>query len=272
MATIVTIVMIVAFAVTPEATATTTTTSTAATSAIAYPSDGESISIMVVGDSISVGCGTTPLTGWCADLSTLLTERGIAHSIDAHAISGWSCISLAAGFPARFDAIQPHLVIMACGTNDAPSTQAAMDAMGEKWRTMVEYAWTHRGTRDTRILPVFIQYSDIEINEENGRSWLLSGEGRANDTIYVNMNLYDPSVWFAGLADLQRVPGDLNYLIGGTDGIHPNQLGNHVYADIFYRAVKDHYGWPDTVGEPCGMFGHRWIYWPPPFIPCTSTS
>ena len=229
-------------------------------------SDTTPTSIMVVGDSISVGCGTVPLSGWCANLSTLLTERGIPHSIAAHALSGWSCGTLATDFPARFNAIHPTVVIMACGTNDAPQSQSAMGALGEKWRTMVEYSKTHGAL----ILPVFIQYSDVEINEENGRSWLLSGEGNANDTIFTNMQYYASAGWFVGLADLQRVPGDLNYLNGGTDGIHPNALGHRVYASIFYRAMKDHYGWPDTVPEPCGMFGHRRIYGPPPFIPCTS--
>jgi len=225
--------------------------------------DVPAVSLMVVGDSISIGCDSTPLGGWCAQLSALLTERGITHSIAGYVASGWSCGALAAGFDARFDAIQPRpdVVILNCGTNDVPLTQAARDFMGEKWRTMVEYSWTH----GAHILPVWVQYSDREVNEESGRPWLLPGEGAANDVIYLNMQYYISAGWFAGIADLQRVPGDWDYL---ADGIHPNGLGQRTYAAIFYRALRDYFGWPNDVSEPCGMWGHREIYSPPPFTPC----
>jgi lysophospholipase L1-like esterase len=222
------------------------------------------VSIMVVGDSISLGCDSQPLGGWCARLSALLTERGITHHIAGHVASGWSCGALAAGFAARFDAIQPDVVILNCGTNDAPSSQGARDFMGERWRTMVEYSWIH----GAHILPVWVQYSNREINAKNGRAWLLSGEGAANDVVYVNMAYYSGAGWFAGIADLQRVPGDWNYLSGGADGMHPNSFGQNVYASIFYRALMGHFGWPDDVPEPCGMWGHREIYDPPNYVPC----
>lgn len=222
------------------------------------------VSIMVVGDSISIGCDSTPLAGWCARLSALLAERGIAHSIAGHVMSGRSCGALAAGFSARFDAIQPDVVVLNCGTNDVPNSAAARALMGERWRSMVEYAWTH----GAHILPVWIQYSNREINDEAGRSWLIPGEGAANDTIYVNMQYYISAGWFAGIADLQKVPGDWNYLAGGNDGMHPNVFGQGVYAAIFYRALMGYFGWPDDVPEPCGLWGHREIYDPPAHIPC----
>jgi lysophospholipase L1-like esterase len=229
---------------------------------------GDPLVIMAVGDSISMGCTTTPMGGWCGGLDALLTARGIDHSIATHADYGLSCVALSAGFAARFNQIQPDLVILNCGTNDAPSTQAQKNYMGERWRTMVEYAWTH----SAHILPVLVQYSNREINEENNRTWLLPGEGAANDVIYTNMQYYISAGWFVGLADLQRVPGDWNYLSGGTDGIHPNAFGYGVYAAIFYRAMRAHYGWPDTVAEPCGMWGHRTIYGPPTYTACTVMS
>jgi lysophospholipase L1-like esterase len=232
----------------------------------AVRADVAPLRIMVVGDSISVGCDATPPTSWCGELDALLTDRGIPHAISAHAISGWSCQALAdTGFVARFTAVQPNVVIMNCGTNDVPSTPAARDRMGEKWRTMVEYSWTH----GAHILPVFVGYSNPEINAKNGRGWLLDGEGAANDTIYSQLGYYQPAGWFVGLADLQRVPGDWNYLKGGTDGIHPNGFGNQVYGRIFYRSMRAYYGWPDDVAEPCGLWGHRVIYNPPAYTPCT---
>jgi lysophospholipase L1-like esterase len=227
--------------------------------------DEPPLNIMVVGDSISVGCDDAPLGGWCTMFSTLLTQNGINHTIAGHVISGYSCSGLSTGFPARFNEINPDVVIMNCGTNDAPNDTAAMNYMGEKWRTMVEYSWTHGAL----ILPVFIQYSNREINDEVGRGWLVPGEGHANDVIYVNMQYYISAGWFVGLADLQQIPGDWNYLAGGTDGIHPNDMGKNVMATIMYRAMRGHYGWPNTVQKPCGMWGHRIEYGPPAYTACT---
>lgn len=225
-----------------------------------------SLSIMVVGDSISLGCDSVPLGGWCSQLSSLLAERGISHTIAGHVISGWSCGSLSAGFASRFDQIQPDVVIMNCGTNDAPQNQTQKDSMGTAWRIMVEYAYTHGAL----ILPVFIQYSNVEINNENGRWWLVPGERNANDTIYVNHLYYVNAGWFVGLADFQQIPGTWDYLNGGTDGIHPNLLGQSVYATIVYRAMQTHYGWPATVQARCGMWGHSVEYNAPDFTPCVS--
>ena len=222
------------------------------------------LDIFVVGDSISVGCDTTPLAGWCGELSTLLTDRGIAHTITGIIRPGWSCQAIQTQFEAAFNAVNPDLVIMNCGTNDAPPS-APYEPMGEKWRSMVEYSYVHGAL----ILPVFIQYSNPEINQKAGRGWLLSGEANANDTIYFNRQYYVSAPnFFAGLADLQQVPGDWDYLNGGTDGIHPNAMGNRAYATIFYRALKGQYSWPNTVPKMCGMWGHRAIYNPPAYTPC----
>lgn len=221
---------------------------------------------MVVGDSISEGCDSVPLYGWCSELSALLTARGITHTIAGRVVVGASCVTLEPGFASRFDQIQPDLVIMNCGTNDSTGTQAQLDWLGNRWRTMVEYSHTH----GAMVLPVFIQYSNPEINDENNRGYLVNSEGAVNDVVYIQIQYYQAYGWFAGLADLQRIPGDWNYLNGGTDGIHPNSFGKKIYAIVFYRALQEFYGWSATVGEPCGMWAHRRIYNPPTFTDCVS--
>lgn len=224
---------------------------------------GIPLKILVVGDSISVGCETVPLAGWCAEFSSLLSKRGVSHSIYGHVHGGWSCAALQPGFAQSFQSRDPDLVIMNCGTNDVPGSPND-PVMGEKWRMMVEYAHIY----GAKVLPVFVQYSNPEINAENGRAWLIGGEGNANDTIYNNMQYYQPYGWFAGIADLQQVPGNWDYLKGGVDGIHPSEYGNKVYAALFYRSLRGYYQWPDTVPVPCGMWGHREIYDAPQYQPC----
>lgn len=226
------------------------------------------LKIMVLGDSISAGCGVHPLTGWCKEFADILDSKEIGYQISAWAISGRSCSSLQPGFKAAFDKAQPNVVVMSCGTNDVPNDGKSKEVMGAAWRTMVEYSWTH----GAHVLPVFVGYSNPEINQAAGRGWLVNGEATANDVIYENMKYYQSAGWFVGLADMQIVPGDWNFLNGGTDGIHPNELGAKVMAMLYYRAMRAFYGWPDSVAVPCGMWGHRSGYGPREFVACASVT
>ena len=226
---------------------------------------GEVLDILVIGDSKSTSCNNPgQATGWCTDFDTMLNTSNVSHEIHGYAVSGISCHGLQSGFAQHFDAVQPDLVILACGTNDAPNTQAAIDAMGWSWRWMVEYSFVH----GAKALPVFIQYSNIDTQDRVGRHWLVIGEPIANDVIYLNMQYYLYSGWFAGIADLQRVPGTPDYLVGGNDGIHPNADGHYAYASIIYRSLREEYNWEDNISEPCGMWGHRSGYVEPSFTPC----
>jgi lysophospholipase L1-like esterase len=212
------------------------------------------VKIHVVGDSISAGCGENPQASWCKYLDQLLSDRGIPHTITAQAHGGWTCYRLwTDGYTAAVQAADPDIVIVNCGTNDAPSDPAGDDRLGWAWRNMVETAWQN----EANVLPVFIQYSATDIQDAAGRSWLVPGEVRANNAIWANWTLYTSTPLFAGIVDLQRVPGNRTYLKGGTDGIHPNDLGNKVYAALMYRGMREHFSWPNDVTQPCGMWGYQ---------------
>lgn len=224
---------------------------------------------LIVGDSISASCNNPgQAQGWCTDFDTILTSVGVKHEINGHATPGWSCSNLQQGFAARFDQVMPDIVIIACGTNDAPNSQAAKDQLGWAWRSMAEYSYTH----GAKVLATLIQYSEREIQAKYSRSWLMTGEENANDTIYSNAYLYGaiPNSMILGFADLQKIPPTLDYLLGGSDGIHPTDIGHRVYAATYYRALAPAMGWPDAVKEPCGKYGHRPIYSEPAYIRCPS--
>lgn len=229
--------------------------------------DPAPLRILAVGDSITAQCAPAGTTGWCGRLLDLLAARGIAATVTVAATSGAACGPLAAGLGAGLTA-GVDLVVINCGTNNDTSTQAARDALGAQWRTLVEAA--HVG--GAMVLPVLIQYSDPEVEAAAGRSWLVPSEVRANDILYSNWHYYQPAGWFAGTLDLQQIPGDRDYL---ADGVHPGPLGQYTIAALTYRALRAYYGWPDDVPQPCGMWGHR----PDPaylqyvsFIPCTATT
>jgi lysophospholipase L1-like esterase len=215
------------------------------------PAAATTISIGVIGDSITTPCAT-PGGGYCGKLQALLAANGVVAVFHVAAVSGASCGGLIG--PAKTMLTQrPQLVIIACGTNNDTSTTSARDALGAQWRTLVEASHV----AGAKVLPTFIQYSNPEIQRAQGRAWLIDSQPRVNDVIYSNLHYYQPYGWFAGLLDLQQIPGNWDYLAGGADGIHPNAFGEQVEAMLIYRALRGHYGWPDTVPQPCGMWGHR---------------
>ena len=228
------------------------------------------IQVMVVGDSISTPCTQTPQAGWCAALAGHLQAAGVdtTWAYDVHA--GWSCGSLATDLASQVAAAQPDLVVLQCGTNDG-TTAATVRA---RYNTLIS---TVRANSSAKILAGWVGYSDPEINRKAGRSWLVgdlgegAAEGAANDGIYLSMmdnGVFNGTSQDISLYDLQRIPGNRTYLAGGTDGIHPNTLGQATMGAIFYRALRARFGLPDTVPEPCGMYGHRTIYDAPTFTQC----
>jgi lysophospholipase L1-like esterase len=236
------------------------------TAALAAADQPAPLLIEVVGDSISSGCGNSPPSSWCHYFDEHLNDAGIPHVITAHAVPGWTCSRLwTDGYVASLEANNPKLVIIACGTNDAPSDDSGDAQLGWAWRNMVESAYNH----GAKVLPAFIQYSVPDIQDAAGRSWLVPGEIRANNAIWANWTLYRSTAIFAGLVDFQRVPGTRTYLDAG--GIHPNSLGNRVMGALVYRALKDGYGWPDVVAQPCGLWGFKPGTQPAEYTPCTGT-
>jgi len=209
------------------------------------------LKVGVVGDSIANSCAAAD-RGMCGALDELFAARGIHATYFLATIPSASCGGV---INAEISMLtnHPDLVIVMCGTNNPTGTAAERDQLGWEWRTLVENA----RVAGAMILPALIQYSDPGINAAVGRGWLVDGEARANDTIYAQWHYYDPSGWFAGHLDLQQIPGNRDYLAGGNDGIHPNHLGQQIYAVLIYRALRMFYNWPDTVPQPCGMWGAR---------------
>lgn len=233
----------------------------------AHP-DPVPLRIGVVADSTAQSC-TLPGGGICGHLEQLLAARGASVTFHTAVVPGASCGGLVAAQASMLTAADPDLVIILCGTNNATWTPVQRNQLGAEWRTLVEAAHVS----GAMVLPALIQYSDPGIQAWQGRAWLVESEARANDTIYAQWGYYEPAGWFAGKVDFQQIPGNRDYLAGGTDGIHPNGLGQQTYAVLIYRALRAHYGWPDDVPLPCGLWGAR----PDPayqqyvsYIPCTS--
>jgi lysophospholipase L1-like esterase len=228
--------------------------------------DPQPLRILAVGDSITAQC-SEPSGGWCAPLLDLLTARGIPATITVVAVPGATCGGLIAPLQAALAVGDYDLMVLNCGTNNPTSTPPQRGQLGWEWRTLVESAYVDGAL----IMPTLVQYSDPGISAWQGRGWLPESEARANDVLYGQWGYYDPFGWFPGKLDLQKIPATRSFLLGGTDGIHPNIRGRQTIAALTYRGLRAHYGWPDDVAEPCDLYGAR----PDPayqtyvtFVPC----
>lgn len=226
-------------------------------------SAADPVRVLVLGDSISA------TEVWQQELGRLLDVGGVPREIHTVAAAGASCWQLAGQTRYALETYQPDLVVIECGTNDDPSDSVYGESRtGWSFRVMVEAVHQFRPTQPIPIVPTLIQYSD----PSNAPRWLWeSNEPRTNDVLWTNMRYYRPPAtsapWFAGIADLQRIPSNATYLDG--TGIHPTPAGHRIIGRIVYDEAAARMGWPAS-GEPppCGLDGHRPGTAPPSVARC----
>lgn len=218
--------------------------------------------ILVLGDSISQDCGHTPPGGWCAELDAQLTMAGVPHVIMARALGGAQCSYNSTVINTTLQQYAPDLVLLYCGTNNDGGTAAGRTAMGEQWRTIVEATHVY----GARIAVARLGYSNPEVSQQAGRSWMVPNEQLINDQINSDIQYYLAPGWFTGIVDLRIVPGTPDYLAnfndaGGLDGIHPSAYGARVIGQLWYDALAagtvpgTGTGWPRHP-LPAGLWGH----------------
>ena len=239
---------------------------------------GDPLQILVIGDSISAGSEADPCA-WQHAFSGRLMLAGVPHVITTFAVGGSRCDY----WPSRMDSVlsqvTPDLAYLYCGTNDDPSEQCYGEPCTDwAFRSIVESVRAAR-TPEPLIVPTLIGYSDATM----APGWLLQNEPQTNDHLWSQMLRYMPPAapvsWWAGIADVQVMPGTATYLDGddcdpavATCAVHPNLRGFDTIGRIMYDAARVTMGWPDpaTWGEPvlCGMSGHRVGGRRPAYTPC----
>jgi lysophospholipase L1-like esterase len=223
------------------------------------PRQAPPLHVLTVGDSITLGDGTTQ-GAYRAELGRLLGAAGVDVSWSVAAVAGSRCTDWPARLPAVLDAERPDLVLIGCGTNDDTATPQARDRLAVALRTM----WEAVKVRGARLGVALAQYPDLSV----APAWLEPSIARANDVAWSQLSRYylpHPG-WVSGVADLQAIPGTAETLDG--TGFHPTPYGYRLAAALWYRALAADLGWPDTVAEPCGLSGHRIGYPRAPHTPC----
>lgn len=209
--------------------------------ATARPSPPSSITVLRLGDSRTIGIGSSWGTGYAPELQRLLGQAGIAVSYAPIAGStGWDVQNLRSIVDSAIAASHPDLIVLAVGTNNAANAGVPPHGM-----TGIEAAYSDLVRRiladapAAKLVIAEIQYSsagwapnEVHVNVAAiHASWLTQCAGRC---------------WLSNLQGISRC----GYL--GGDNIHPSDAGYQVMADQLARTVLEAYGlpvWPSKVPE-----------------------
>jgi len=223
---------------------------------------GAPVRILAIGDSITSACQ------WQAELDRLLTKARVPHVITTYAVGGSRCKYWVPNIGNVLATAQPDLVYLYCGTNDDPNEKMYGEtATAWSFRYLAESIHTYRPAKPALLVPTLVGYSDAAIAPD----WLWANtEPKTNDILWSQMTRYMHPSWYAGIANIQVMPGTAEYI--GGDGIHPNAGGHRTIGRLMYDAAAGGMGWPAaaSLGEPplCGMSGHRKGYPRPAYTPC----
>jgi lysophospholipase L1-like esterase len=201
-----------------------------------------SITVLRLGDSRTIGVGSSWGTGYAPELQRLLGQAGIAVAYaPIGGGTGWTVQDLRTIVDSAM-ASAPDVVLLAVGTNNAAGACAVAPCAGMAGYQGQFHALVQRILTLSASVHVFvaeIQYSSAP--------W-------AGQEVYTNIahitSTWQP--WCASrctLVHLQGIPR-CGYL--GADGVHPTDAGYQVMADQWARAVLARYGvavWPAKVRE-----------------------
>jgi lysophospholipase L1-like esterase len=200
------------------------------------------ITVLRLGDSRTIGVGSSWGTGYAPELQRLLGQAGIAVSYaPIGGGTGWTVQDLRAVVDSAM-ASSPDIVLLAVGTNNAAGACSAGPCPG-----MAGYQGQfHALVQRILVLSPSVHLFVAEI-QYSSAPW-------AGQEVHANV-AHITSTWQSWCASrctlvhLQGIPR-CGYL--GADGVHPTDAGYQVMADQWARAVLAHYGapsWPAKVPE-----------------------
>lgn len=211
----------------------------------AEPDPGTPLRIMLAGDSLTLGYGSSDGLGYRRRLSERLNAAGVSHIYTARAAHGGTLtsipgkIGLAEALPPTALAEQPDLIVIAIGTNDAAGG-APLGGFEQTYRAMVQTLVNQ--DPDVRVVVVQVGYSN--------QSWARWQVDPVNSAII--------RTWWWTV----RSPTDRVIMADWTpvhpcrlyDGVHPHDDGYDDMADKLYTDIAPTMGWPALT--------YRW-YRPP---------
>lgn len=184
--------------------------------------------ILVVGDSLSAEYGLPTGSGWVAHIEHRLQSQGTQYQIHNSSISGDTTSGGVSRLPAELDRVQPDIVIIELGSNDALRGQP-LDMVRNNLAAMIEQVQQH----GARVLLLGMQ-----IPPNYGRRY---AEQFAALFPQLAASYNTPLVPFLleGFATNPEMFLD--------DGIHPNEAAQTVIADTVWSQLAPMLGLEQPV-------------------------
>lgn len=218
----------------------------------AAPRASSTLKVLTLGDSWTIGHGSSDGLGYRRELGARLAAAGIDVTWSAAGTTGWTVQDLAAGAPGWLAANTPDWVILAVGTNNAAGVAPGMSGFEPAYIGLVNTILASSPT--VRVLAVQIAYSNAP--------W-------APNEVLVNVAVIHSSWWSSAparvtLADWTVIHPCLMY-----DAVHLRDSGYDIAARQLYRALTAPLGLPAlTYSDHVPLPTKRPGYDRPPTIPC----
>lgn len=200
-----------------------------------------SVTVLRMGDSRTIGTGSSWGDGYAPELARLLGQAGITVTYAPIAgATGWDVQGLRAIVDSAIAAAHPDVVLLAIGTNNAAGSCGAAPCAGMTGYQAAFYDLSQRILLDAPAAHLYIaeiQYSSA--------SW-------AVNEVYTNVAhitaTWQP--WCSGRCTLVHLQGISRCGGLGPDNVHPSDAGYQLMADQWARAILAAYGvssWPAKV-------------------------
>jgi hypothetical protein len=199
--------------------------------------------LVVVGDSIAKGYGSSDGQGWRSKLIADVAASGTELTITSYAVGGWGTADALPGLGTLLLDKDPDLVLIALGTNDALGDIGLFE-----WR----YNWLLNVAIDicrAKVAVAFLGYPagllGVRVGYANDAIWRAS---------YAHGFMASPRpARFAGFVDFQVIPhADLD-----AGGIHPRDIGYAAMAHQIERVLGPAYGWAAPPADVPALTGRR---------------
>lgn len=186
------------------------------------------ITVLSVGDSLTVGTDGGPTASYRGELSRLMTRTGQPHAWRVEAMGGSTCAHWADWLDTLITRHHPDVIFLNCGTNDTPESATEAD-----YRRILATAQA----RGVQLVASTIGYPDMGSPTNAVRPWIDDWMHETNLAITRALADY-PQV---PVARMSRVPADPEWLQG--DGVHLLPRAEAAYGQLFYQAVAPARGW-----------------------------
>jgi lysophospholipase L1-like esterase len=208
----------------------------AASLLVAAPAHAASspLRILCVGDAATVGYGDSSGLGYRRELGRLLTQMGVAHEFVVRGTNWATAAAWLDWIAGEVSAVQPDLVLLLIGTNDANPANGSLASFEANYRRVLDL--TFAAKPGVKVCTAWIQHT--------ATAWDANTQAVSN--AITRQTWPTPAGWngpmrpgVVGIANMGALP--TAYL---SDRVYPNKDGYDAMGWQWFRALISYLGLP----------------------------